>query len=63
MIRQPVMPETVYLAVKTAYFDCPYDFEKCPIVILDEATAFTDQENEEKYNGLLQLLIKGKLYW
>lgn len=31
-----------------------------PIVILDEATAFTDQENEEKIQRSIAALTKGK---
>lgn len=31
-----------------------------PVVVLDEATAFTDPENEEKMNAAIQEVVKGK---
>ena len=34
--------------------------KNAPIVILDEATAFTDQENEEKIQQSIAALTKGK---
>lgn len=34
--------------------------KNAPIVILDEATAFTDQENEEKIQRSIAALTKGK---
>ena len=35
-------------------------YASCSIVILDEATAFTDQENEEKIQQSIAALTKGK---
>ena len=37
--------------------------KNAPIVILDEATAFTDQENEEKIQQSIAALTKGKRCW
>ena len=34
--------------------------KNAPVVILDEATAFTDQENEEKIQRSIAALTKGK---
>lgn len=37
--------------------------KNAPIVILDEATAFTDPQNEDKIQNLLWRCLKEKLYW
>ena len=36
------------------------DLDNAPIVILDEATAFTDPENEDKLQHSIDKLTKGK---
>lgn len=39
---------------------CPNDIKNAPIIILDEATAFTDPENENKIQKSIEELTKGK---
>ena len=34
-----------------------------PIVVLDEATAYADPENEEKMEAAIAELVKGKTLW
>lgn len=60
MIPLPVMPERGCPAAKTANCDCEGDPQNAPIVILDEATAFTDPQNEDKIQKSIMALSKGK---
>ena len=39
---------------------CPRDFKKCTILILDEATAFADPDNEARVQQALSALSRGK---
>ena len=45
---------------KPANCDCEGDPKNAPIVILDEATAFTDPQNEDKIQKSIMALSKGK---
>ncbi len=60
MIPLPVMPERGCPAAKNSNCDCEGDLKNAPIVILDEATAFTDPQNEDKIQKSIMALSKGK---
>lgn len=61
MIPLPVMPASGYLAEKSNELLLREQFLKnAPIVILDEATAFTDPQNEDKIQKSIMALSKGK---
>lgn len=60
MILRPVKRENSFQGRKTTDCHCTDDSENAPIVILDEATAFTDPENEDKIQQSIAALTKGK---
>lgn len=61
MTQWPVMPETACPGGEKQRISIARMILKdSPIVILDEATAFTDQENEEKIQRSIAALTKGK---
>ena len=41
-------------------YDCTSNVERCSIILLDEATAFSDAENEYKIQQALSSMIKNK---
>ena len=59
-IRWLVMREKCYPAVSAAYFLARAILKDAPIVVLDEATAYADPENEEKMEAAIAELVKGK---
>ena len=60
MIPLPVMPERGCPAAKNSELRLRGDPKNAPIVILDEATAFTDPQNEDKIQKSIMALSKGK---
>ena len=61
MIPLPVMPERGCPAAKNSELRLRGRSSKnAPIVILDEATAFTDPQNEDKIQKSIMALSKGK---
>ena len=60
MIPLPVMPERGCPAAKNSELRLRGDPQNAPIVILDEATAFTDPQNEDKIQKSIMALSKGK---
>ena len=49
-----------YREGNTENYDCTSNVERCPIILLDEATAFSDAENEYKIQQALSSMIKNK---
>ena len=60
MILLPVMPASGYLGEKQRIAIARAILKNAPIVILDEATAFTDPQNEDKIQKSIMALSKGK---
>ncbi len=60
-ILRLVMQETALWRRKAENCYCKGNFKDAPIVILDEATAFTDPQNEDKIKNLLWLCQRKNL--
>lgn len=54
------MPENALRRSASAYFSGASNLKDAPIVVLDEATAYADPENEEKMEAAIAELVKGK---